>query len=85
MHPEIELAKVQVVGGIVASVASPLTVKHGKKAIVLSQLCLDSEAQTLSHLVDICTNRVATISLDPVIDFLEKPTELTQFADELVG
>ena len=52
MDPEVELAEVEIVGGIIAIVGCPLTFKDSKQSVVLREFGLHGEAETLSHLID---------------------------------
>ena len=51
LHPEVELAQVQVVGRVVARVVDALRIEDCQQPVILSQFSLDREAQTLRDLV----------------------------------
>jgi hypothetical protein len=53
LDPEIELPKIQIVRGVVASELGPLAVEDCKQPIVLSKLSLYNKTETLSYLVNI--------------------------------
>ena len=85
LDPQVQLAQVQVVCGIVTSVIDTLTVENGQQTIVFGKFSLDREAQTLRNLINLHVDRIAAISVDPVGYFFEKPSKLTELADKFEG
>ena len=85
LHPQVKLPQIQIVCRVFERVVDSLRVKNSQQAIILGQLSLNCEAQALSHLIDVHVDGVSTISCDPISDFFEEPSKLTEFADKFVG
>lgn len=77
LNPKEKLLQVEVIGGVSAIVLGALAVQNCQQPIVLSQLCLDDEAQTLCHLINALLLRC--VLLKPLTDFFVEPTELVEF------
>ena len=71
LHPQVKLPQIQIVCRVFECVIDSLGVKNSQQAIILGQLGLNCEAQTLRDLINIHIDRVPSISLNPIVDFLK--------------